>query len=190
MAQLAQVPVTLEEVDAATLKEWLDAGEALLVDVREPAEYVAAHIPAARLVPASKFDPEMLAAQSPGRLVLHCASGQRAWGACQKLLACGCGDVFLFRGGVAGWREAGYEVAGTGKEPLSVLRQVQVTVGTMIVFGTVLGHTVAAGWLILPTFCGLGLLMAGLTGHCPLATAIARMPHNQRGAETASCCTK
>ena len=29
----------IQEIDAATLKGWLERGEALLVDVREPSEY-------------------------------------------------------------------------------------------------------------------------------------------------------
>ncbi|MGD1856795.1 MAG: rhodanese-like domain-containing protein [Leptolyngbyaceae cyanobacterium] len=40
----------LQEVDVITLKQWLENQEALLIDVREPAEYVAEHIPGARLL--------------------------------------------------------------------------------------------------------------------------------------------
>jgi len=31
--------MTIRTVDAATLKRWMDSGEAVVVDVREPAEH-------------------------------------------------------------------------------------------------------------------------------------------------------
>ena len=47
----------IQEIDAATLKGWLERGEALLVDVREPSEHASERIPGARLVPLSTFAP-------------------------------------------------------------------------------------------------------------------------------------
>ena len=41
-------------VSPATLKAWLDAREAVLVDVREPAEFESEHIPGAALNPAER----------------------------------------------------------------------------------------------------------------------------------------
>ena len=43
----------LQEINAVTLKKWLDKKEALLIDVREPSEFAAEHIPGAKL----KFNP-------------------------------------------------------------------------------------------------------------------------------------
>jgi rhodanese-related sulfurtransferase len=46
----------LVEIDATTLNAWLEAGEAVLVDVREPAEHAGEHIAGAQLLPLSRFD--------------------------------------------------------------------------------------------------------------------------------------
>ena len=54
---------TMQDVEATTLKMWLEQGEALLIDVREPLEYAAEHIPDAQLLPLSTFDP---GARAPG----------------------------------------------------------------------------------------------------------------------------
>ena len=43
--------VQFKSIDADTAKKWLDADEALLVDVREPEEYAVCHIPGATLIP-------------------------------------------------------------------------------------------------------------------------------------------
>ena len=38
----------LKEIDATTLNTWLDADQAVLIDVREPDEYAREHIIGAR----------------------------------------------------------------------------------------------------------------------------------------------
>ena len=53
-------------VDAATVAGWMEAGQAVLVDVREPPEYAAGHLPGAKLVPLSRFDPRQVPVE-PGR---------------------------------------------------------------------------------------------------------------------------
>ena len=48
---------TMQDVEATTLKVWLERGEALLIDVREPSKYAPEHIRDAQLLPLSTFDP-------------------------------------------------------------------------------------------------------------------------------------
>ncbi len=49
-----------------------------LIDVREPAEYTAGHIPGARLMPLSRFE-KLLGNLEPGKeLLFYCASGGRS----------------------------------------------------------------------------------------------------------------
>ena len=71
-------------VDAATANIWIKGGSAVLVDVREPAEYRAAHIPQARLIPLSEVDADKMPVAK--KIVVHCAKGGRGQTACQKLL--------------------------------------------------------------------------------------------------------
>ena len=179
MAEAAVAAVGSREVDAATLKRWLDSGEAVLLDVREPAEYAAAHIPQAVLRPSSKFDPAQVDLAGAQKIVVHCASGMRASGVCDTLRHCGCDNVYLFRSGVGGWREAGFETEGHGgREPLPLIRQVQLTVGVGILAS--LGLSFVSSWFLVLTACfGCGLILAGLTGSCPLADVMAKLPHNQ-----------
>lgn len=177
----------LREVDAATLRAWLDTGEAMVIDVREPAEFQAAHLPGATLLPLSRFDPRQVTAIDGVKVVVHCKSGTRASQACEQLLECGCDNLYLFRPGIEGWREAGFEVEGHGREPLSLQRQVQLCVGTFILAGMVLGLLVSPWFLALPAFCGVGMLVAGATGRCGLAMLLARLPYNQGGGAVKSC---
>jgi len=177
MAQSVTVPMT-REVDPRVLQEWIEAGEAIVVDVREPKEFAAGHIPGSQSMPLSTFQPEQVPASGPKKVVLHCASGMRAGDACKRLAEIGRTDVYLFRAGMQGWQAENLPVEGSGKKVIDVLRQVQITVGLMILTGVLLGAFVAKGWLILAGFAGCGLLMAGITGECPLALLIAKLPWN------------
>ncbi len=95
-------------VDVDTVKAWFDAGEVLLVDVREVSEYDQEHIPGARLMPLSLFDPSSFPVLTEKNVVIHCALGQRSRTAGEKLLAAGLDNVRHMTGGIAEWKARGY----------------------------------------------------------------------------------
>jgi len=174
----------LKTVNAKTLKEWLDAGSAVLVDVREPAEYQAESIKGAKLIPLAGVCKTSLPDYAGKKLVLQCHLGGRAGSACEKLLAEDPSlDIYNLEGGITAWKNAGYEIESSGSFFLPLDRQVQLTVGLCVLIGSLLGYFVTPLFLILTGFFGAGLAFAGLTGFCGLATLLAKMPWN-RG----NCC--
>jgi rhodanese-related sulfurtransferase len=96
-------------VAAAEIKRWVEAGEVVLIDVREPAEHAAEAIPGAMNLPLSSFDPAKLPDVPAGKkLVLHCRSGQRCGMAASRLVASGyTGVINRLEGGMMGWRSVG-----------------------------------------------------------------------------------
>src|SRR5215510_13719459 len=171
---------TIQDVEATTLKMWLERGEALLIDVRELPEYTAEHIPDAQLLPLSTFDPVRVPQEAGKKVVLHCVMGMRSAQAGQKLLDAGFTSVYNFRGGVQAWKDAGYATTGGQRAPLSLQRQVQIVSGSLVFLGTVLGVIASPWFLLLSGGVGLGLLYAGLSGTCGMATLLAHLPYNQR----------
>ncbi|MGB1547298.1 MAG: rhodanese-like domain-containing protein [Alphaproteobacteria bacterium] len=97
----------IKELDPATVKAWLDKGEAILVDVREKNEFEAESIPGAHLRPLSTFNPFDLPETEGKKLVLHCAIGQRSLQAAQLCLAAGIEALGHLTGGIQAWKEAG-----------------------------------------------------------------------------------
>jgi rhodanese-related sulfurtransferase len=185
---MAQTGNGLLKVDAVTLRQWLDGGQALLLDVRERREYEARHIPGAVLTPLSSFDPAAVTVGPDQRLVVSCQSGMRAGDAARRLIKAGHQTVWCFEGSLEGWLAAGYATeasAPTGDvtQPaccgLSVQRQMQLTVGTMSLIFTLLAGLVNHNlvWLLLVP--SGGLLMAGSTGFCPLVNVITKLPWNR-----------
>ncbi len=64
---------------------------------------------------------------------------------------------------------------------LSLLRQAQLVAGGLTLAGFLLGTFVAPGFHLLSGIVGLGLLHAGLSGRCGMASLLGRLPFN-RGA--------
>jgi len=173
--------MTLSSVNAATLKQWLDRGEAMLIDVREPAEYQAEHIAGAVLMPMAQVTHSALPAAPGKKLVVHCRKGARGESVCAKLLAAGTDrEMYNLEGGIAAWDAAGYPVVRSGKKHLPLDRQVQLTIGIGVLLGSLLGYFVSPGFFALSGFFGAGLTFAGLTGFCGLAMLLARAPWNQQ----------
>jgi rhodanese-related sulfurtransferase len=170
----------LKSVDATTLKEWLDNDLVTLVDVREPAEYAGEHLPNSVLVPLSKFEPEQISFAGNKKLVLYCRTNNRSAQAAQKLFAAGFEEVTHLWGGMEDWKQEGLPTIVNRNAPLSLMRQVQIVAGSLVLTGTVLGAFVSPWFLILSGFVGWGLLFAGITNTCALPMLLAKLPFNQR----------
>ena len=177
----------LNTINAPTLKKWLDNAEAILIDVREPAENNAESIIGATLVPLATISKTLLPYHTGKKLVIHCRKGARGSTACEKLLAEDPNlEIYNLEGGIDAWKQTGYAVNSSGKCFLPLDRQVQLTIGLIVLTASILGYLTTPAFFFITGFCGAGLTVAGLTGFCGLARVIAKMPWNQ--SSKPSCC--
>ena len=170
----------LHTVDAQTLKQGLDQQSVTLIDVREPGEFAGEHIPGATLVALSQFDPRKIPQTENTQLVLYCRSGNRSAIAAQKLFDAGFESVTHLSYGIGAWKEAGYPTVTNRDAPISLMRQVQIVAGSLVLTGLVLGALVSPWFLLLSGFVGAGLMFAGVTDTCMLGMLLAKLPYNQR----------
>jgi molybdopterin/thiamine biosynthesis adenylyltransferase/rhodanese-related sulfurtransferase len=109
---LRQIKSQIEEVDPSEAREQLSNG-AVVVDVREPEEWSAGHIPGAKHVPKSYLESRIEGAV-PDRsqhVILYCASGNRsAWATRTLVEDLGYEHVESMTGGFTLWKDRGYEV--------------------------------------------------------------------------------
>jgi rhodanese-related sulfurtransferase len=98
---------TLDPKDVARL---LKAGEILLIDVREAAEFAGERIAGALLYPLSTFDAAQLPPDGPRQVVFHCGSGKRSLTAAERRLASGARVAAHLGGGLLAWKAAGLPV--------------------------------------------------------------------------------
>lgn len=186
---VAETGCRLNDVAPALLKQWIDEGKAIVVDVREPDEFTAERIDGALSRPLSAFNPANLPAGQDKTIVLHCRSGKRSTEAAQRLFAAGRTDVHHLAGGLKAWIDAGLPVKKLDKAPISIMRQVQITAGSIVFLGTILGAFVSPWFLLLSGFIGAGLVFAGISGTCGLATMLSYMPWNKAFRGAKSCTT-
>ena len=98
----------LESVDPSTARRRWEAGEALLLDVRNGSEYREGHIPGSLHIPASRLKKNLEDVPRDRPVLVYCAGGNRSVAASSQLLSAGFSDVADIAGGFDAWNEAGY----------------------------------------------------------------------------------
>jgi rhodanese-related sulfurtransferase len=94
------------EISPAEVKTRLDHGEDfLLLDIREPDEYEAAHIEKAKLLPMSELADKVIEIESwkDRPIVTHCHKGVRSMRVANWLAAQGFKNVQSMAGGIEAW---------------------------------------------------------------------------------------
>ena len=103
-----------------------------------------------------------------------------AAGHCDRLAARVDGPAHVLAGGLDAWKKAGLPVKADTKQPLELMRQVQMAAGGLILVGALLGTLAHPAFWGLSAFVGAGLFVAGATGFCGMARLLAVMPWNRR----------
>tara|TARA_B100000315_G_C14589001_1_gene594722 strand:- start:2384 stop:2761 length:378 start_codon:yes stop_codon:yes gene_type:complete len=99
------------EIDAELANSWLEADEAVLLDVREQEELEMEWIPGATPMPLSKFDAKIVAetVMANAKIVVICFTGRRSIDAAERLIDFGIKEVYSVKDGLLAWNAAGLE---------------------------------------------------------------------------------
>ncbi len=184
---------TKTSIHVKDLHRLVAAGEGIeLLDVRTQPEYDAEHVACARLLPLDQLDVGAFLRGRGGSdrpLYIICQSGMRAGKAVEQFKQAGFQRCVFVEGGTQAWIEAGFPVERGEAKVLPLIRQVQIVIGLCTAAGAALALWVNPMFAWIPLFMGGGVLMAGLTGHCPLAMLVAKLPWNGRtSCSSSSCC--
>lgn len=94
------------EVTPQQLDVMVREGAAVVVDVREPDEFAAGHIPGAINMPLSDFQPSKLPAMAGKTVVLNCLGGKRSAMALEKCSVAQAAVDTHLAGGFDAWAAA------------------------------------------------------------------------------------
>ncbi len=94
-------------IDVGEAKEMIDKGGVAVIDVREPHEYNAGHVPAATLIPVATVYARREELPKDKDLIFVCAVGQRSALAAEMAAAAGLTRLYNLEGGTDAWIKAG-----------------------------------------------------------------------------------
>lgn len=169
----------LHKLSPDEVRERIDAGRAVLVDIREADEFARSHIRGAQSQPLSTWEKAHLNIDPRADVIFTCRSGMRTAGACDRLATRVNGDAFVLDGGLDAWTKAGLPIETHADAPMEIMRQVQIAAGSLVLIGVIFGFLIAPAWFALAGFVGAGLIFAGVTGFCGMARLLMRAPWNR-----------
>lgn len=168
--------MSLPTISAAEAKRMLEQG-AVLVDIRGVDEHARERIAGARNHPVDRIE-TIDSASRP--VIFHCRTGNRTTVNAGKLRAATDCDAYIVEGGIDSWKKAGLPVVADNRQPIEIIRQVQITAGSLVLAGVILSALADGRFIYLSAFIGAGLLVAGVTGWCGMAKLFQLMPWNRR----------
>lgn len=97
------------EVSTLEAVQLINRRDAVVVDVRDAAEYAAGHVTGSRHIPEAQLAGRLkeLEKLKSRPIIVSCRTGSRATSAGAVLRKNGFGEVFALRGGIAAWQQAG-----------------------------------------------------------------------------------
>jgi rhodanese-related sulfurtransferase len=102
--------------DTEAFKDAVAASGALVIDVRQPEEYVEGHIPGAVSIPLRELAANVDKIPTDTQVFVYCASGYRAGLAISSLRMMGYDNALAYSGSYKAWTEAGEEISTEAAE--------------------------------------------------------------------------
>lgn len=159
------------------------AKEAVLIDVREPAEFWEGHLPEAINLPSTKFTLEDYQAFTPRPIYLICNSGSRARQIASQLPTQQFPQLFLVEQQMDTLNEAHLfngQPATAAPYGWSIDRQFRMTLGLLLLI-FLLGYALWSVWfIIIPIILCTGLIITSIIDRCYLRIGIAMLPWNRK----------
>ena len=97
-------------IDVKEAQGMMSENSVALIDVREPHEYKAGHVPGAKLIPVATVYAHRDELPRDRDIVFVCAVGQRSALACEMAAAAGLTRLYNLEGGTDAWTKAGLPV--------------------------------------------------------------------------------
>lgn len=119
--EAAGFPITsgdIQNISASGLSDLMqeeDGRRPVIIDVREPWEFLSGHIPGAVLIPLGELSSRVAELDPSRPTAVVCASGNRSQSAAALLGQQGFQKVYNLADGMYGWQKAGFKISRNGR---------------------------------------------------------------------------
>jgi rhodanese-related sulfurtransferase len=134
--------MTIQTIDPSKAQE-LIANGAEVIDIREADEHRRERIAGSRNAPLSGIAPDNIVSHHE-TVIFHCKSGMRTHSCIAMLSKVTTGRAYIMAGGLDGWKKQGLAVQVEARQPIELMRQVQIAAGGLALAGALLGVFVLA----------------------------------------------
>jgi rhodanese-related sulfurtransferase len=169
--------MTIETISPQKVRELMARG-AELFDIREQDEHRRERISGARNTPLSGIQAGRTITDAE-IVIFHCKSGTRTRTCKPVLSQIAKGEIYIIEGGIDAWKKEGLAVMVDARQPIEMMRQVQIAAGAFALAGAVLGFAVTPAFYALSGAVGAGLMFSGISGTCAMARVLRQMPWNR-----------
>jgi rhodanese-related sulfurtransferase/rubrerythrin len=123
MISLKKLFTPVKSINSEEVKRFMaghEEGAYTLLDVRQPGEYEAEHIPGAKLIPLPGLKDGLSQLDKQQPVIVYCASGGRSLAAAQLLSGLDFNEIYNLQGGIKAWQ--GGKAAGPQELNLELVR--------------------------------------------------------------------
>jgi rhodanese-related sulfurtransferase len=146
---------------------------AVIIDVREPREFLEYHIPGALNIPSSNYQKSFFSSFENQNIYLVCQSGNRATGVGSQLIADGFSNVKILENHMESIQQP-VQIKGW-----SIDRQFRMTLGLLLAIFLILYFFGIHNGLVIPIILCVGLIFTSIIDRCYMRMGIARLPWNR-----------
>ncbi|WP_263379831.1 rhodanese-like domain-containing protein [Granulicella paludicola] len=150
-----------------------------LIDVREYAEFANGHIVGSENIPLATLQSRATNWRRDEALLLVCKSGRRAQMAQDQLTDLGFQQLTVLPGGIDAWTANGKPLSRLERRPWSMERQIRIVAGSLVLVTLLLAFELSRYFLFATALVGAGLVFAGVSDICMMASLLARLPWNR-----------
>lgn len=168
----------MKEINVQQLKQEIEANDPhhIIIDVRTPEERSTVRIQGTINIPMDRIPEQLDFLKKFETVYIHCGTGGRSGKVCADLEGHGLENIVNVTGGLSAWDAAGFSVIGGSG--LSILRQVRIAAGALVLLGIILAFF-NPYFLLVSIFVSCGLMYSGFSGTCGMAWVLVRMPWNK-----------
>jgi rhodanese-related sulfurtransferase len=190
--------MSIKTITAQDLYRRLKLGHnVILIDIRSEQDYHRGHIPGATSYPLEGFDAQALIHKvcvpfpTKPTIYITCDSGKKSFEACEHLAQQGYEFIIRVDGGMKAWRQAKLPLqkivlTDPSLIPINLPQQMQISVGSLVVLGTLLGTLVNTGFLAISLLVGAGYIYEAIYETDYLKQILLKMPWNQASSDEPS----